>query len=99
MNTVGRTKKPLSAHRCGPGRPRRAARPRAAQSGCSRPAAAIPERLIRDISLIGPISFVHERVAVLREVGVVVLSAQLHNVTHEDQLRSIERLAEIVSPA
>jgi F420-dependent oxidoreductase-like protein len=59
-------------------------------------AAAIPTDLIRSTSLIGPKSLVKERVELMKSVGVTTLAVHMDNASHEDQVRNIEALAELI---
>jgi F420-dependent oxidoreductase-like protein len=60
-------------------------------------ASAVPKALIRSVSLIGSKGFVRERIAALHEVGVTTLSVQLRDVTHKEQISTLENLADIAS--
>jgi len=55
-------------------------------------AAALPEELVRAVSLIGPESYVAERVAALREAGVTTLSLQPLDGSREGRLRTVETM-------
>ncbi|MFT4088691.1 MAG: LLM class F420-dependent oxidoreductase [Gordonia sp. (in: high G+C Gram-positive bacteria)] len=59
-------------------------------------AAAVPDDLVRQMSLIGPRSFVAERAAALEESGVRVVLASPVGPTHADQVSQMEQLAEIL---
>jgi F420-dependent oxidoreductase-like protein len=53
-------------------------------------AAALPEELVRAVSLIGPESYVAERLAALAEAGVTTLSLQPLDDSREGRLRTVE---------
>jgi F420-dependent oxidoreductase-like protein len=55
-------------------------------------AAALPEDLVRAVSLIGPESYVAERVAALAEAGVTTLSLQPLDDSPESRLRTVETM-------
>jgi len=55
-------------------------------------AAALPEELVRAVSLIGPESYVAERVAALAEAGVTTLSLQPLDGSPEGRLRTVETM-------
>ena len=59
-------------------------------------AAAVPVDLLRAISLIGPESFVRERVAAFAEAGVTTLNASPVGADHAARLASIAALVELV---
>jgi F420-dependent oxidoreductase-like protein len=59
-------------------------------------AAALPEELVRGISLIGPRSRVAERVAAFREAGVTTVNATPIGADHPARLASIAALIELV---
>ena len=56
-------------------------------------AAAVPGELLRSIGLVGPKSWVAERVSALHEAGVTTLSIQPLARTHEERVATIETLA------
>ncbi|MFI9411414.1 LLM class F420-dependent oxidoreductase [Nocardia gamkensis] len=58
-------------------------------------AAAVPEELVRATSLIGPASYVAERVAMLREIGVGLLNVSPMAPTHAERIAAIELLASL----
>jgi F420-dependent oxidoreductase-like protein len=58
-------------------------------------AAAVPLELIRSISLIGPRSWVAERVAALAAAGVSTLAVRPLAATHAERLAAVETLAEL----
>jgi F420-dependent oxidoreductase-like protein len=58
-------------------------------------AAALPEDLVRAVSLIGPESYVAERVAALAEAGVTTLSLQPLDDSRESRLRTVETIKRI----
>ncbi|ABW13949.1 putative oxidoreductase [Parafrankia sp. EAN1pec] len=60
-------------------------------------AAAVPERLVRGVSLIGPPGYVRERVAAFAESGVTTLNGLPLAGTHRRRLADVERLKEYVS--
>jgi uncharacterized membrane protein len=58
--------------------------------------AAVPDALVRSISLIGPRGFIAERVAAFADVGVTTLLATpLSNDRHES-VRYVEQLRELL---
>ncbi|MEV0358790.1 LLM class F420-dependent oxidoreductase [Nocardia sp. NPDC050697] len=59
-------------------------------------ARAVPDDLVRDISLIGPAGFVKERVAAFREAGVTVLNVVPLAGTAAERVQLIEQLRDIV---
>jgi F420-dependent oxidoreductase-like protein len=61
-------------------------------------AAAVPDDLVQAVSLIGPRSFVAERLAALRGAGVTTIKVQLLDRTHDEQLKAVEQLRHLVGP-
>jgi F420-dependent oxidoreductase-like protein len=59
-------------------------------------AAAVPEDLVRDTSLVGPLEYVRERVAAFAEAGVTTLHVQTLAPSHEERVRSIEQLRDLL---
>jgi F420-dependent oxidoreductase-like protein len=59
-------------------------------------AAAVPEELIRAISLIGPDSYVRDRLAEYRKAGVTTLTVTPFAADHAGRLRLLERLRDLV---
>ena len=57
---------------------------------------AVPDELVRDISLIGTRGFVKERLAVFREAGVTALNVVPIAATPADRIKLIETLRELV---
>jgi len=55
-------------------------------------AAALPEELVRAVSLIGPESYVAERVAAYAEAGVDILALQPLDGSREARLRTVETM-------
>jgi F420-dependent oxidoreductase-like protein len=55
-------------------------------------AAAVPEDLVRATSLIGPESFVAERIAAFAEAGVTTLNVQPLDGSRESRLRTVETM-------
>ncbi|PPJ06681.1 LLM class F420-dependent oxidoreductase [Nocardia nova] len=55
-------------------------------------AAAVPDELVRATSLIGPASYIAERIAMLREIGVGLLNVSPMAPTHAERLSAIELL-------
>ncbi len=55
-------------------------------------AAALPEELVHSVSLIGPESYVAERVAAFAEAGVTTLSLQPLDGSREGRLRTVETM-------
>lgn len=58
-------------------------------------AAALPDELVRGITLVGAPGAVAERVAAFRAAGATTLNAQPLAPTHEQRLHDIERLKEL----
>jgi F420-dependent oxidoreductase-like protein len=58
-------------------------------------AAAVPEELVRAISLVGPESYVAERVAAFREAGVTTLMLQPLDDSPEGRRRTVETMASL----
>jgi F420-dependent oxidoreductase-like protein len=58
-------------------------------------AAAVPEELVRAVSLVGPESHVAERVAAFREAGVTTLVLQPLDDSPEGRLRTVETMRTI----
>ncbi len=58
-------------------------------------AAAVPEELVRAVSLVGPESHVAERVAAFREAGVTTLMLQPLDDGPESRLRTVETMRRI----
>ncbi|BBZ67833.1 LLM class F420-dependent oxidoreductase [Mycolicibacterium insubricum] len=58
-------------------------------------AQAVPDDLVRDVSLIGPLGFVKERVAAYREAGVTVLNVVPLAGTPAERVALIEQLREL----
>ncbi|MFI5776401.1 LLM class F420-dependent oxidoreductase [Nocardia sp. NPDC051570] len=59
-------------------------------------AKAVPDELVRDISLIGPAGFVAERVAAFRAAGVTVLNVVPLAATPAERVKLVEQLRELV---
>ncbi|WP_269821897.1 LLM class F420-dependent oxidoreductase [Nocardia asteroides] len=59
-------------------------------------AKAVPDDLVRDVSLIGPAGFVKERVAAFREAGVTVLNVVPLAGSSAERVQLIEELRDIV---
>ena len=59
-------------------------------------AKAVPDELVRDVSLVGPRGFVAERVAAFREAGVTVLNVTPLAGTPGERVKLIEELRELV---
>jgi F420-dependent oxidoreductase-like protein len=57
---------------------------------------AVPDELVRDISLIGTRGFVRERLAAFREAGVTALNVVPIAATPADRIKLIETLRELV---
>jgi len=60
-------------------------------------AAAVPDDLVRDTSLVGPLEYVRERVAAFAAAGVTTLHVTALAPTHEERVRSIERLRDLMA--
>jgi F420-dependent oxidoreductase-like protein len=60
-------------------------------------AALVPAELLELTSLIGPESYIRDRLAALREAGVTTLNVTPLAGTHPDRLRLIERIAELAA--
>lgn len=59
-------------------------------------AAAVPDELVRATSLIGPASYVADRVAMLEELGVGLLNVVPMADTHTERLAAVESLRDLV---
>jgi F420-dependent oxidoreductase-like protein len=59
-------------------------------------AAAVPEDLIRSISLIGPESFVRDRIVEYRKAGVTTLTVTPLADGHDGRVRLVEKLRDII---
>ncbi|WP_280832674.1 LLM class F420-dependent oxidoreductase [Mycolicibacterium frederiksbergense] len=59
-------------------------------------AQAVPDELVRDVSLIGSAGFVKERVAAFREAGVTTLNVVPIAETRADRVRLIEQLRNLM---
>jgi hypothetical protein len=59
-------------------------------------AKAVPNELVRDVSLIGSAGFVKERVAAFREAGVTVLNVVPLAATVGERVKLIEQLRGII---
>jgi F420-dependent oxidoreductase-like protein len=59
--------------------------------------AAIPDRFIEETTLIGPESFVKDRLVQYKEAGVTTLNVTLHGATVEDRVRTLGQLRELVA--
>ena len=57
-------------------------------------AAALPDELVRGVTLVGPAGAVAERVAAFAEAGATTLNALPLAPTHEGRVRDVERLKE-----
>ncbi|MFE9655884.1 LLM class F420-dependent oxidoreductase [Micromonospora sp. NPDC006431] len=60
-------------------------------------AEAVPEELVEGTCLIGPASWVAERLAAYREAGVSTLNVTPLARTHRDRLRLVERLRDLLA--
>jgi alkanesulfonate monooxygenase SsuD/methylene tetrahydromethanopterin reductase-like flavin-dependent oxidoreductase (luciferase family) len=60
-------------------------------------AAAVPEELVRAASLIGPESYVAERIAAFAEAGVSTLMLQPLDGTREGRLKTVETMKRLGS--
>jgi alkanesulfonate monooxygenase SsuD/methylene tetrahydromethanopterin reductase-like flavin-dependent oxidoreductase (luciferase family) len=58
--------------------------------------AAVPDELVRSISLIGPRGFVAERVAAFAEAGVTTLLATPVSTDRDESVRNVEALRELL---
>jgi F420-dependent oxidoreductase-like protein len=58
-------------------------------------AAAVPEELVRGVSLIGSKERVRDRVAAFAEAGVTTVNATPFGATHQDRLASVEALKDL----
>jgi alkanesulfonate monooxygenase SsuD/methylene tetrahydromethanopterin reductase-like flavin-dependent oxidoreductase (luciferase family) len=58
--------------------------------------AAVPDELVRSISLIGPRGFVAERVAAFAEAGVTTLLATPVSADRDESVRYVEGLRELL---
>jgi F420-dependent oxidoreductase-like protein len=55
-------------------------------------AAALPDELVRAVSLVGPESYVAERIAAFAEAGVTILALQPLDDSREGRLRTVETM-------
>jgi F420-dependent oxidoreductase-like protein len=55
-------------------------------------AAALPDELVRAVSLVGPESYVAERIAAFAEAGVTILALQPLDDSRESRLRTVETM-------
>ena len=55
-------------------------------------AAALPDELVRAVSLIGPESYVAERIAAFAAAGVTILALQPLDDSREGRLRTVETM-------
>jgi F420-dependent oxidoreductase-like protein len=62
-------------------------------------AAALPEELVRSVSLIGPEGYVAERVAAFAEAGVTTLALQPLDGSPEGRLRTVETMRRLADRA
>ncbi|NUR27227.1 MAG: LLM class F420-dependent oxidoreductase [Catenulispora sp.] len=60
-------------------------------------AALVPEELLERTSLIGPEGFVRDRIQALKESGVTTLNVAPLAHTHEERVKLLERVKELVS--
>jgi F420-dependent oxidoreductase-like protein len=60
-------------------------------------AALVPRALLEGISLIGPKSYVAERIAALRESGVTTLNVQPFAATHAERVALVEQIKEMAA--
>ncbi len=60
-------------------------------------AAAVPEDLVRDTSLVGPVGYVKERLAAYAAAGVTTLLVSLQGATHAERVRALEQLRGLVA--
>jgi F420-dependent oxidoreductase-like protein len=60
-------------------------------------AGLIPQELLENVSLIGPKSYVAERVAAMRESGVTTLNVAPLGSTHADRLALIEQIRDLAA--
>jgi F420-dependent oxidoreductase-like protein len=58
-------------------------------------AAMIPQELLENVSLIGPKSYVAERVAAMRESGVTTLNVAPMGTTHAERIALIEQIRDL----
>ena len=58
--------------------------------------AAVPDELVRSISLIGPRGFIAERVAAFADVGVTTLLATPLSTDRHESVRYVEQLRELL---
>ncbi|MBC2637669.1 MULTISPECIES: LLM class F420-dependent oxidoreductase [unclassified Rhodococcus (in: high G+C Gram-positive bacteria)] len=62
----------------------------------ARAAAAVPDELVRATTLIGPVSYIAERLSLLREVGVGLLNVAPLAGTHAERLAAFETLRSLL---
>ena len=58
--------------------------------------AAVPDELVRNVSLVGPRGFVKERVAAFAEAGVTTLLATPVSSDRHESVRFVEQLRELL---
>jgi hypothetical protein len=58
--------------------------------------AAVPDELVRSISLIGPRGFVAERVAAFADAGVTTLLATPASTSRDESVRYVEELRQLL---
>jgi hypothetical protein len=59
--------------------------------------ALIPQELLENVSLIGPRSYVAERVAAMRESGVTTLNVAPMGTTHAERIALIEQIRDLAA--
>jgi F420-dependent oxidoreductase-like protein len=59
-------------------------------------AALVPAELVENITLIGPLGYVKERLAAYREAGVTTLNVTALGATHAQRVKDIETVRELV---
>jgi Luciferase-like monooxygenase len=59
--------------------------------------ALIPQDLLENVSLIGPKSFVAERVAAMKESGVTTLNVAPMAATHAERIALIEQIRDLAA--
>jgi F420-dependent oxidoreductase-like protein len=60
-------------------------------------ASLIPQELLENVSLIGPKSYVAERVAAMRESGVTTLNVAPMGTTHAERIALVEQIRDLAS--
>lgn len=60
-------------------------------------AAAVPDELVVDTALVGPVGYVRDRLAAIAAAGVTTLLVSPLATTHADRLRDVRRVRELIA--